>query len=64
MQRFYGLRDADKLRAYKSIREHLGDRVGQETRHDEIVARRTYGCATKNGGPGQRVAGRPRLVCA
>lgn len=40
MQRFYKLRDADKLRAYKSIRDHLGDRVGQAGRRDEIVRMR------------------------
>lgn len=40
MQRFYRLRDVDKVRAYKSIRDHLGDRVGEDTRHDEKVRRR------------------------
>lgn len=41
MQRFYKLRDADKVRAHKSIRDHLGDRVGEEGRRDEIIRLRT-----------------------
>lgn len=39
MQRFYRLRDADKIRAYKSIRGHLGDRVAEDP-HDEKVGLR------------------------
>lgn len=41
MQRFYKLRDADKLRAYKSIRDHLGGRTGRESSRDQTVRMRS-----------------------